>query len=123
MKLTVRGLDALKPKAERYEMWEAGRTGLGCRVSPKGRKTFVFMYRFGGKARRMGLGTYPLISLASARVKHSTAKEALSKGIDPGAQQVAQKQTERNAETVADLIDEFIEKWARPQAQRGGGRA
>ena len=90
MRFTDRGIAALKAKTERYEVWEDGRTGLGCRVSPKGRKTFIFMYRFDGRARRMGLSTYPLTSLASARVKHSTAKEALSKGIDPGAQQVAQ---------------------------------
>ena len=115
MRFTDRGIAALKAKTERYEVWEDGRTGLGCRVSPKGRKTFIFMYRFDGRARRMGLGTYPLISLASARVKHSRARSALSKGIDPGAQQVAQKQTERNAETVAELIDEFLEKWARPR--------
>ena len=115
MRLTDREVKSLKPKTKRYVEWEDGRTGLGCRVSPKGRKTFVFMYRFGGKARRMGLGTYPLISLASARVKHSRAREALSKGIDPGALQVAQKQAERNAETVADLIDEYLEKWARPR--------
>ncbi len=47
---------------------EDGRTGLGCRISPKGRKSWVYMYRFGGKARRMGLGTYPVIGLAKARV-------------------------------------------------------
>ncbi len=70
MRFTDRGIAALKAKTERYEVWEDGRTGLGCRVSPKGRKTFIFMYRFDGRARRMGLGTYPLISLASARVKH-----------------------------------------------------
>jgi integrase len=115
MRFTDKGIAALKPKAERYEVWEDGRTGLGVRVSPKGRESWVYMYRFDGKARRMGLGTYPLISLASARVKHSSAKEALSKGIDPGAQQVEQKHAERNAETVADLIDEYLEKWAKPR--------
>ena len=115
MRFTDKGIAALRPKSERYEVWEDGRTGLGVRVSPKGRKSFVYMYRFNGKARRMGVGTYPLVSLASARVKHSNAKEALSKGIDPGAQQVEQKQAERNAETVADLIDEYLEKWAKPR--------
>ena len=115
MRFTDRSIAALKPRAERYEVWEDGRTGLGTRVSPKGRRSFVYMYRFNGKARRMGLGTYPLISLASARVKHSSAKEQLSKGIDPGAQQIERRRAERNAETVADLIEEYLEKWARPR--------
>ena len=106
MKLTVRGLDALKPKAERYEVWEDGRTGLGVRVSPAGRKSWVFMYRFRGKARRMSLGTYPAIGLASARVKHAKAKELLTKGDDPGALHIEKRRAERTAETVNDLATE-----------------
>jgi integrase len=115
MRMTDRGIAALKPKIERYEAWEDGRTGLGVRVSPKGRKSFIYMYRFGGKARRMGLGTCPAISLASARVKHANAKELLAKGTDPGARQTERKRAERDAETVAELIEEYFEKWARPR--------
>ncbi len=115
MRLTDGGIAALKPKPERYEMWEDGRTGLGVRVSPKGRKSWVYMYRFDGKARRMGFGTYPTVGLASARVKHSKAKELLEKGTDPGAQQIERKQAERQAETVNDLAEEYLEKWARPR--------
>ena len=62
MRFTDRSIAALKPKAALYEVWEDGRTGLGVRMSPTGRKSWNFMYRFGGKARRMTLGTYPTIS-------------------------------------------------------------
>ena len=82
MRFTDRSIAALKPKAERYEVWEDGRTGLGVRVSPKSRKSWIYMYRFAGKARRMGLGTYPLVSLASAGVKHARAKELLAEDIE-----------------------------------------
>jgi integrase len=115
MKFTDKGIAALKAKAERYEVWEDGRTGLGVRVSPKGRKSWVFMYRFGGKARRMGFDTYPAVGLANARVKHANAKALLEKGIDPGAQEIDRKRAERMAETVADLIEEYLVKWARPR--------
>lgn len=115
MRLTDRGIAALKPKAQRYEAWEDGRSGLGVRVSPAGRKSWVFMYRFGGKARRMGFGTYPAVSLADARVKHAKAKADLEKCIDPGAKEVERKAAERAAETVADLVEEYLEKWARPR--------
>ena len=120
MKFTDRSIAALKPKVERYEIWEAGRTGLGCRVSPKGRKSWVYLYRFGGKARRMGFGVYPTVSLASARVAHATAKELLTKGTDPGAQQVERKRAERSAETVNDIAEEYLEKWARPRKRSAG---
>jgi len=118
MRFTDRSIEALKPGTARYEKWEDGRAGFGVRVSSKGRKTWVYMYRFDGKARRMGLGTYPAVRLASAHVKHAEAKELLERGIDPGAQQVERKRVERDAETVADMAEEYLEKWARPQMRR-----
>jgi len=42
MKFTGRGIAALKPKSERYEVWENGRAGFGLRVTPKGKKSWVF---------------------------------------------------------------------------------
>ena len=120
MRFTDRSIAALKSKAERYEKWEDGRTGLGVRVSPKGRKSWVYMFRFNGKARRMGLGTYPAIGLAKARVMHAGAKEMLAKGSDPGAHQTERKLAERSAETVLDLAEEYLEKWARPRKRSAG---
>ncbi len=120
MRFTDRSIAALKPKATLYEVWEDGRTGLGVRVSPKGRKSWNYMYRFNGKARRMTLGTYPAVSLASARVKHASAKELLAKGTDPGALHVEKRRAERLAETVNDIAEEYLEKWARPRKRSAG---
>ena len=114
MRFTDRSIAALKPKATLYEVWEDGRTGLGVRMSPKGRKSWNYMYRFNGKARRMTLGTYPAVSLASARVKHANAQEKKERGIDPGTLHVERRRAERQAETMAELIDEYLEKYARP---------
>ncbi|HKF64230.1 MAG TPA: Arm DNA-binding domain-containing protein, partial [Dongiaceae bacterium] len=61
MRFTDKGIAALKPKGDRYEVWEVGRTGFGVRIAPSGRKSWLFMYRFDGKARRMTLGQYPRI--------------------------------------------------------------
>jgi len=63
----------------------------------------------------MTFGTYPAVSLADARVKHTKAKADLEKGIDPGDEKLKRKTAERNAETVADLVEEYLEKWARPR--------
>jgi integrase len=120
MKFTDKGIAALKAKAERYEIWEDGQTGLGIRISPKGRKSWVYIYRFDGKARRMGFSTYPAVGLANARVKHAKAKALLEKGIDPGAQEIERRRAERAAETVADLVEEYLEKWARPRKRSAG---
>ena len=119
MRMTDVGIRKLKPKAQRYEVWEDGRTGLGIRVSTKGRKTFVYMYWRDGKARRMTLGIYGggpgQLSLADANVKHAEAKKARDEGRDPGSETVEAHQAERESETVADLVEAYLEKWARPR--------
>lgn len=120
MRFSNRGLDALKAKAERHEVWEDGRTGLGMRITPRGVKTLVFMYRFSGKARRMTLGQYSQtkgagISLATARRMVGEAREKLDAGIDPGVKIVKERQVARSSETVAELVDLYLEKWARPR--------
>jgi integrase len=115
MKLTDRTIKALKPKPARYEVWADGNAGFGMRVSPAGRKSWIYLYRFEGKSRRMTLGTYPAVGLASAHVKHAQAKELLEKGDDPGSLHVEKRRAERQAETVQNLADEYLEKWARPR--------
>jgi hypothetical protein len=113
MRFTDRSIASLKPKAARYEVWEDGRTGFGVRVAPGGRKSWIYMYRFGGKARRMTFGPYPKVSLADARVQFAEAKRKLDIGIDPGAEAVNARHAERRAETVQELVDEYLAKWAR----------
>ena len=115
MKFTDRSINALRPRSERYEVWEDGRTSFGVRVAPSGRKSWIYMYRFNGKARRMTLGVYPQLSLADARVKHAKAKRRLAAGRDPGSEWVEERRAERQAETVQNLVDEYLAKYARPR--------
>ena len=77
MPFTDRQIAALKPKTERYEVKEPGRTGLGVRVTPRGEKSWTFMYRFAGKQKRMTLGGYPTLSLSRAHKALADAKDIL----------------------------------------------
>ena len=86
---------------------------MGVRVFPSGQKSFVFMYRFEGKARMMTLGKYPQLTLASARVIVANAKEKIHREIDPGSEQLHKKAANRAAFTVKDLVAEYLEKWAK----------
>ena len=115
MRFTDNGVAGLKPEAQRYEVWEDGRTGFGVRVAPTGRKSWLFMYRFGGKARRMTLGNYPAVGLATARVAFAEAKRKLGHGQDPGALAIADKRVEREASTIKDLVQEYLERSAKEQ--------
>jgi len=44
-----------------------------------------FKYRFGGKEKRLALGTYPRVSLKQARKLRNDARALLLQGIDPSA--------------------------------------
>ena len=113
MKMTDMLLRNLKPQAQRYLFW--GDHGLGVRVSPKGRKSFVYMYRYGGKARFLTLGDYPRMTLADAYKVHAEARKKVEQGLDPGAEVVTERAEDRQAPTVAVLADEYLEKWAKPR--------
>lgn len=113
MKFTDRYVLHLKPQADRYEVWDG--SGLGVRVSPKGRRSWVMVYRFQGKPRYATLGIYPELSVAKAHEAHRKALAELEQGIDPGAKVVQERQEERHAPTVAALVAEYLEKWAKPR--------
>lgn len=111
MKFTDRYVLSLKPKATRYDVWDG--SGLGVRVSVKGRKSWVMIYRFQGKPRYATLGTYPEMSVAQAHEAHRKALAELAQGTDPGAKVVQERQEDRHAPTVAVLAAEYLEKWVK----------
>lgn len=113
MKFTDASIRNLRPRESRYIEWKDNGGGLGVRVSPKGRKTFVYMYRFDGKPRMMTLGTYPRTSVAQANKLHGDAAAALEEGKDPGAEKIEQRKAERDAESVEALIELYIDKYAK----------
>jgi hypothetical protein len=57
--------------------------GLRLVVSATGAKKWVLRITVAGKRREMGLGSYPLISLAEAREKALEARKSVVKGQDP----------------------------------------
>ena len=77
-------------------------------MAPSGRKSWIFMYRFDGKPRRMTLGVFPLMGLADAGRAIAKAKQKHAMGRDPAAEAVADHNAERRAETVEDLFTEYL---------------
>lgn len=115
MPFTDTKIKSMKPTTSRRIVWEDGETCLGIRISPTGRRSFIFMYRFEERARMMTVGLYPKMSLATARVKIAKAKKNLTEGIDPGKILIQSKVEDRSAPTIRILVDEYIEKWAKPR--------
>ena len=120
MPFTDKQIRALKPKQARYERHDPGRTGLSIRVTPRGVKTWALRYRFNDAHRRVVLGNYPKMGVASAHKAVADAREKLLAGLDPGAVMAKKREVERNAETIADLANEYLERYARKKKRSAG---
>src|SRR5215469_9227433 len=56
---------------------------LWLQVGPSGSKSWYLRFTLNGRTREMGLGPYPLISLAEARDKATVQRRLLIDGVDP----------------------------------------
>lgn len=102
----------LKPEAKEYRRSEGN--GFTIRVMPSGVKTWLYLYTIDEKRRCKNLGQYSDVPLEEAREKFDEAKRMVKKGIDPLTVEDQKKDELRKAPTVAMLIEEYIEKHAKP---------
>lgn len=86
--------------------------GLVLRASPGGTKTFCLLYRFQGKARRLKLGRYDLLTLGEAREKARELLRERDSGRDP-AVALAGGNAQPQARTFVWVLDEYIEIYAK----------
>ena len=73
--LSVEKITPPQPHGQ-IDIFDKSFPGLSLRVSYGGRKAWSFVYRHGGKVRRMQLGTYPALSLAEARERLAHSQTA-----------------------------------------------
>ena len=90
--------------------WDVGFPGFGVKVTPKGRKVFVVLYRTGGagsKLRKYTIGPYGRVTLHQARVAAQRVFAAKVEGRDPAAEK---REAKRRvvADRVEDLLESFI---------------
>lgn len=94
---------------------------LYLQISKAGAKSWLFVYRHGGKQRSMGLGSAgPAgVSLADARQKAAAARKLLSDGIDPIDAKRAAEAVEKPKAVFAEFADEYVkthrESWSNPK--------
>jgi integrase len=84
MVLSSFGIQNAKPKRKPYTL--ADGNGLHLLIKPTGVKLWRFRYRFGSKANMLSFGSYPEVSLASAREQRDGARTLLAGGKDPSQQ-------------------------------------
>ena len=91
-----------------------GAPGLILRVRGPNARNWIVRVTVNSRRRRLGLGRYPVVTLATARQKATDAHRALAEGIDPS---VSAKRRERAAEAARSFmlgkaIDGYLAKAA-----------
>jgi integrase len=126
-KVTKRNVDALKPRVVIKDgkqdprdnfIWDDEVRGFGCKVTPKGNKTFVLQYRLGGRAeyaRRYTIGSYGVWTPEQAR---DEAKRLKREFVDRGKHPIDDKRervraaTEFTVKALAERFGEYVKgKW------------
>jgi integrase len=97
-KLTARKVETAKPG--KYGDGD----GLQLAVASAGARKWVLRFLWEGRAREMGLGSYPEVGLAEAREKALAARKLARNGVDP----IANRKQDKRVPTFGELADEVV---------------
>jgi len=122
MALTDVAIRKAKPVEKPSRMFDGG--GLYLEIAPSGGKLWRLKYRYGGKEKRLAIGTYPEISLLDARNRREAARKLLANGIDPADAKKAQKaaRLDREANSFEVVAREWFVKFAPTWTNSHGDR-
>ncbi|MXO75123.1 tyrosine-type recombinase/integrase [Altererythrobacter aerius] len=108
-KLTVKSIEALQPADKDQIIWDAELPGFGCKVTPKGRKSYFLYYRTkDGQQRRPAIGTHGPLRPEAAREIAKRWLAEVAAGGDPSQT----RKIDRSAPTVNKLCDRYLEEHA-----------
>ena len=104
MMLTETTIKNAQPQAQPFIVWCERVRGFGCRVFPKGQKSFVIMYRRDGVRVLAKIGRVGDVTLSDARKRAATELLKVREGQDDLQ---TRRREHRNAPTVQDLWARF----------------
>ena len=113
-KLTSRTVNALRPKGERYRVWDTEIIGFHVRVSPLGKKTYAIAYRHKGLAREFTIDVHGKITTDQARELAKTYSGLIAKGEDVQADKQAAhaRAGVERFQTLGTFIKAKYQPWA-----------
>ena len=74
-----------KPATGQVLVWDSQVPGFALRVYASGRRRFEFQYRIAGRARKMVLARFPVVTVDQARDLAISAASRLAAGDDPSS--------------------------------------
>jgi hypothetical protein len=91
--------------------------GLQLQITPTGAKSWILRAMIGGKRRKVGLGSYPTVTLAAARERAREAREKIEQGTDPAEARRAAQAALRAAQARITFREAVAETAKRKDAE------
>jgi integrase len=110
-RLTIRSVEAMKPRPVRQEIPDSFLPGLYLIQQPSGAKGWAVRYRHKGVPRKLTLGSYPALGLKDARELGAKALRAVAEGRDPGREKILARADK--ADSVDRIVEDFLERHVR----------
>src|SRR3954452_6283929 len=108
-RLTKRVVESVAPGDRDVIAWDTELRGFGCKITPKGRRSYLLYYRTAdGQQRKPALGSHGAITTEQARAIARAMLADVAAGGDPKAAERAR----RSAPTVAELAGRFLAEHA-----------
>jgi Arm DNA-binding domain/Phage integrase central domain len=110
LKLTKSAIDALHTPPKDIVYWDRSAPGFGVKVTPKGRKVFIVLFRTAGagsRLRKYTIGPYGRVTLHQARLAAQKVHAARLEGRDPASEK-AEAKRRLIVDRVADVLETFI---------------
>ena len=115
IRLSQAAAEALQPRDGTYIAYDADLAPFGCRVTPRGVRSWIYEYRPGGgrrlATRRITLGRIDALPCHKARA----AAEKLHHQTRLGADPAVERQRQREAPTVDEIADRFLSEEIEPK--------
>jgi len=116
LKLTKRAVEAIEPAAGVVVYWDTDLKGFGLKVTPAGKRVYIFQYRMGGrgsKLRRLTIGDHGRFTAEQARHaarKAQALKDDPVRPEDPGLMKRKRRDDEAKASHISFVafVDRFI---------------
>lgn len=108
-RITKSAVDRLQPAERDSFLWDDRVSGFGVKVTPAGRKVYIFQYRMGGrgaKVRRYTIGRHGAITADNAKAEASRLSLLVTQGIDP-----QDDKAERQRQTVELAFDGYVTRF------------
>ena len=105
-KITKRVVDGTVPGERDRFVWDNELKGFGLKVTPRGRKVYIFQYRLpGSPTKRVTLGPHGGLTPDGARTLAKKLSGQIADNRDPAREHREAKQ----AQTVSELCDDYLD--------------